>query len=65
MTAPDVKDLTDLSHLTDEEVMQYADQVENPWVDRMLQIILQLETELAYRTEEAMQLRIKYDQYND
>lgn len=47
-------------NMTDEEVMQYADQVENPWVIRLLDIILQLETELAYCKEENMNLRVRY-----
>lgn len=42
----------DPNMLTDEEVLNYADKMEDPWVQRLLIIITQLETSLAYAEEE-------------
>lgn len=56
---------TNVNDLTDEEVMNMAAELENPWVDRLMEIILQLETELAYTKEENMDLRVRYVRDSD
>lgn len=53
-----------IRNLTDEEVLHIADQSDDPMITRLMQVILNLETELAYKEEQLTEAELRIQSYD-
>lgn len=53
-----------IRNLTDEEVLHIADQSDDPLVTRLMEVILNLETELAYKEEQLTEAELRMQAYD-